>query len=259
MGEAIRTSAFALVYQPIVALGSDEVAGVEALVRWPHPRWGTLYPDQFIPLAEQTGQIVPLGSWVLGRAVADIVEQQRRLPRQPALYVSVNVSARQFADPGFVGEVRSVVSASGLAPSALVLEMTESGLLHRDDRTRAALAELKDIGVRLAIDDCGTGYSSLGNLQALPMDLLKIDRAFVAGMALSEQRLAIVKIIIRIAETLGLTVIAEGIETEAQRALLVSLGCEYGQGRLLERPVGMGEVEALVRARSVPRLGAMTG
>jgi EAL domain-containing protein (putative c-di-GMP-specific phosphodiesterase class I) len=235
--EAIRTSAFTLVYQPIVALRSDEWVGVEALVRWPHPRWGMIYPGQFIPLAEETGRIVPLGSWVLRQAVTDIVRQQQRLPRQPPLYVSVNVSVRQFADPGFVADVRKVVSASGLAPSALVLELAESVLLRRDGRIRADLTELKNIGIRLAIDDCGTGYSSLGNLQDLPIDILKIDRTFVAGMAVSEQRLAIVKIIIKIAKTLGLTVIAEGIETEAQRDLLISMGCEYGQGNLLERPV----------------------
>jgi EAL domain-containing protein (putative c-di-GMP-specific phosphodiesterase class I) len=190
--------------------------------------------------------------------VADIIRQQRRLPRQPPLYVSVNVSAHQFADPAFVAEVRNVLSESGLAPSALVLEMTESVLLRRDDRIRADLTELKNTGIRLAIDDCGTGYSSLGHLQELPMDLLKIDRTFVEGMALSEQRLAIVKIIIRIAKTLGLTVIAEGIESGVQRDLLMSLGCEYGQGNLLGRPVEAGEAEALIRARSAPRLDAIT-
>ncbi len=256
--EAIETSAFTLVYQPIVALASDEVVGFEALVRWPHPRWGMLHPDQFITLAEETGHIVPLGSWVLRRAVADMVRLQRRLPRRPPLYVSVNVSARQFANPGFVAEVRRVVNAAGLAPSALVLELTESVLLHRDDRIRADLTELKNIGVRLAIDDFGTGYSSLGYLRELPMDVLKIDRSFVEGMALSEQRLAIVEIIIRIAKTLGMAVTAEGIENEVQRDLLISLGCEYGQGYLLDRPVAAGEAEALVRARWVPRMGAVT-
>jgi EAL domain-containing protein (putative c-di-GMP-specific phosphodiesterase class I)/methyl-accepting chemotaxis protein len=258
IGEAIETSAFTLVYQPIVALGSDEVAGFEALLRWPHPRWGMLHPDQFITLAEETGHIVPLGSWVLRQAVTDIVGQQRRLPRQPPLYVSVNVSARQFAEPGFVAEVQRAAAASGLAPSALVLELAESVLLHRDDRILADLAELKNIGIKLAIDDCGTGYSSLGYLRELPIDILKIDRTFVAGMAVSEQRLAIVKIIIRIAKTLGLTVIAEGIENEVERDLLVSLGCAYGQGYLLGRPVEAREAEALARARPAPRLGAIT-
>jgi EAL domain-containing protein (putative c-di-GMP-specific phosphodiesterase class I) len=251
IGEAIETSAFTLVYQPVVALGSDEVVGFEALVRWPHPQWGMIHPGEFIALAEQTGQIVPLGAWVLRQAVTDIVALQRRLPRQPPLYVSVNVSARQFADRGFVAEVQRVTSASGLAPSALVLELAENVLLDRDERIRADLAELKKNGIRLAIDDCGTGYSSLGYLRELPMDILKIDRAFVAGMAASERRLAIVKIIIRVATTLSLTVIAEGIENEAQRDLLVSLGCAYGQGYLLGRPVEAGEAGALARARPV--------
>jgi EAL domain-containing protein (putative c-di-GMP-specific phosphodiesterase class I) len=259
IGEAIETSAFTLLYQPIVALGSDEVVGVEALVRWTHPRWGVLQPGQFITLAEETGHIVPLGSWVLRQAMSDIVRLQRSLPRETPLYVSVNVSARQFANPGFVAEVRKLVSAAGMEPSSLVLEMAESVLLHPDDRIRADLAELKSIGIRLAIDDCGTGYSSLGYLRELPMDLLKIDRTFVAGMAASGQRLAIVKIIIRIAKTLGLAVIAEGIEDEAQRDLLTSLGCAYGQGYLLARPVGVDEAEALVRARAAPRLGVITG
>jgi EAL domain-containing protein (putative c-di-GMP-specific phosphodiesterase class I) len=258
IGEAIRTSAFTLVYQPIMALRSDELAGVEALVRWPHPRRGMIYPDQFIPLAEETGQIVPLGSWVLRQAVTDIVRQQQRLPRQPPLYVSVNVSARQFADPGFVADVRKVVSASGLAPSALVLELAETVLLRRDGRIRAGLTELKNIGIRLAIDDCGTGYSSLGDLHDLPIDILKIDRTFVAGMTVSEHRLAIVKIIIKIAKTLGLTVIAEGIENEAQRDLLISMGCEYGQGNLLGRPAEAADAKAPARARPAPRVDTIT-
>jgi len=258
IAEAVETSAFTLVYQPIVELGSDEVAGFEALVRWPHPRRGLLSAGQFIALAEETGLIVPLGAWVLRQAVADIVSLQRSLPRDPPLYMSVNTSARQFASPGFVAEVRKVVSESGLAPPALVLELTESVLLHRDDRIHASLMELKDAGIRLAIDDCGTGYSSLGYLRELPMDLLKIDGTFVAGMAVSEQRLAIVKIIIRIAKTLGLTVIAEGIETEVQRDLLISLGCAYGQGYLLGRPAGAGEAEALARARLARRLDTTT-
>jgi EAL domain-containing protein (putative c-di-GMP-specific phosphodiesterase class I)/methyl-accepting chemotaxis protein len=258
LGEAVKASAFTLVYQPIVALGSDEVAGFEALVRWPHPRCGMLTASQFIGLAEETGDIVPLGWWVLRQAVTDLVRLQQGLPREPPLYVSVNVSARQFADPDFVAGVRTVVAESGLAPSALVLEMAETVLSHRDERIQANLMELRNTGIRLAIDDCGTGYSSLGYLQELPMDLLKIDRTFVAGMDLSEQRLAIVKIIIRIAKTLGLTVIAEGIETQAERELLMSLGCEYGQGELLGRPAGASEAVALAGARPAPRLGAMT-
>jgi EAL domain-containing protein (putative c-di-GMP-specific phosphodiesterase class I) len=161
--------------------------------------------------------------------------------------VSVNVSARQFRDPRFVDGVRRVLAESDLAPSALMLELTESVLLRRDERIHSDLMELKVTGVRLAIDDFGTGYSSLSYLRELPIDVLKIDKSFVEGIATSEQRLALVEGIIQIARTLHLKVIAEGIETEVQRDLLVSMGCQFGQGYLLAMPVEAGQAEALVR------------
>jgi EAL domain-containing protein (putative c-di-GMP-specific phosphodiesterase class I) len=179
--------------------------------------------------------------------VTDLVAWQRHVPGRAPLYVSVNVSARQFRDPGFVAGVRDVLASSGLAPSLLQLELTESVLLGRDDRIQAELTELKRLGIRLAIDDFGTGYSSLSYLRELPMDVLKIDKSFTEGIAASQGRLALVEVIIRMARTLGLTVTAEGIESEAQRELLISLGCETGQGYLLEKPVGTDEAEALVR------------
>ena len=247
LDDAVKNSAFSLAYQPIVTLTSGEIAGFEALVRWRHPEWGMMQPGQFIELAEETGHIVPLGSWVLGQAAADIVQWARRAPRQAPLYVSVNVSARQFRDPGFVDGVRRVLAESGLAPSALMLELTESVLLRRDERIQSDLMELKVIGVKLAIDDFGTGYSSLSYLRELPIDVLKIDKSFVDGIGTSEQRLALVEGIIRIATTLHLNVIAEGIETEVQRDLLVSMGCQFGQGYLLAMPVEADHAEALVR------------
>ncbi len=247
IADAVVNTAFTLVYQPIVELANGEIVGFEALVRWPHPRWGMIQPDQFITLAEETGHIVPLGSWVLGQAAADTVRWQRRVPGETPLYISVNVSARQFRDPGFVDTVRRVLATSGLAPSALLLELTESVLLRRDDRIRADLEELKRIGVRLAIDDFGTGYSSLSYLRELPIDVIKIDKSFVEGIAVSEQRLALAEVIIRIARTLRLTVMAEGIENEVQRDLLISMGCQYGQGYLLARPVGADQAETLLR------------
>jgi EAL domain-containing protein (putative c-di-GMP-specific phosphodiesterase class I) len=206
-----------------------------------------MQPGQFISLAEETGQIVPLGSWVLKRAAADMVRWQRRIPGQPQLYVSVNVSARQFGDPGFVDGVRRILETSGLAPSALMLELTESILLRRNDRLYSDLMELKVIGVRLAIDDFGTGYSSLSYLRELPIDVLKIDKSFVDGIATSEQRLALVEGIVQIARTLQLEVIAEGIESEVQRDLLISMGCQFGQGYLLAMPLGANQAEALAR------------
>ena len=259
--EAVNTTAFTLAYQPIVALTSGEIAGFEALVRWPHAQWGMMQPDQFIELAEETGHIVPLGSWVLGQAASEIGQWRRRLPPRNPLYASVNVSARQFRDPGFVDGVRRVLAQTGLAPSSLMLELTESVLLRREDeRLHADLAELKSIGVKLAIDDFGTGYSSLSYLRELPIDVLKIDKSFVDGIAVSEQRLALIEGIIGIARTLHLDVIAEGIETEVQRDLLVSMGCQYGQGYLLAMPVAADQAESLVRlglgpVPELPRVG----
>jgi len=250
IADAVVDSAFTLNFQPIVELATGEIVGFEALVRWPHPRWGMIQPDQFITLAEETGHIVQLGSWVLRQAAADTVRWQRRVPRERPLYISVNVSARQFRDPGFVDTVRQVLATSGLAPSALLLELTESVLLRRDDRIRADLEELKRIGVRLAIDDFGTGYSSLSYLRELPIDVLKIDKSFVEGIATSEQRLALAEVIIRIAKTLRLTVMAEGIENEVQRDLLISMGCQFGQGYLMAKPVGADQAETLLRASS---------
>ncbi len=252
---AVAESAFTLVYQPIVELAEGGLVGFEALVRWPHPDWGMLNPDQFISLAEETGHIVPLGSWVLRQALADAVRWQHDLP---SLYISVNVSARQLRDPGFVRGVRRALDGSGLAPSALVLELTESVLLQPDQRIRADLAELRRTGVRLAIDDFGTGYSSLSYLRELPIGVLKIDKSFVDGIAVSAQRLALVEVILRIAKTLGLAVVAEGIETEEQWELLLSMGCRYGQGYLLSRPVAAAEAAKMAReGRSLlPRLPA---
>jgi EAL domain-containing protein (putative c-di-GMP-specific phosphodiesterase class I) len=241
-----------------VELSTGTVAGFEALLRWPHAEWGMLQPDQFIALAEETGHIVPLGAWVLQQATADIARWQR-IRGHPPVYVSVNVSARQLRDPGFVRGVRRRLTESGLAPSSLVLELTESGLLRSDQRLQADLEELKGMGLRLAIDDFGTGYSSLSYLRELPIDVLKIDKSFVDGIAVSTQRLALVEVIIRIAKTLELTVIAEGIESEVQRDLLVSMGCRYGQGYLLATPMPAEEAEELLRVGHglVPQLPSL--
>ena len=261
--EAVNTSAFRLVYQPIVALDTGQLAGFEALVRWPHPQWGMMQPDQFIALAEETGQIIALGGWVLARATADLARWRREIAASAAhgaspagkappapprdLYVSVNVSARQFDDSGFANNVRQVLLSSGLESRALTLELTETALLRRDERLHAELAELKDIGVKLAIDDFGTGYSSLSYLRELPIDVVKMDKSFVDGIAESEQRLALAEGIVQIARTLRLEVVAEGIESEVQRDLLTAMGCHYGQGYLLAMPMPPDEAEELAR------------
>jgi diguanylate cyclase (GGDEF)-like protein/PAS domain S-box-containing protein len=265
--EAVAKSAFSLVYQPIVALDTGELAGFEALIRWPHPQWGMMHPSQFITLAEETGQIIAIGSWVLDRATADITRlrlaaaaaaEEAGVTASPLavdpsgkrrdLYISVNVSARQFADAGFADTVRDVLSSSGLESRALMLELTETALLRRDERLHSDVAELKSIGVKLAIDDFGTGYNSLSYLRDLPIDVVKMDRSFVEGIAESDQRLAVAEGIVQIARTLSLKVIAEGIETEQQRDLLGSMGCHYGQGYLLAMPMPLGQAEDLVRS-----------
>jgi len=255
----VAASAFTLAYQPIIALGTGELAGFEALVRWPHAQWGMMQPDQFITLAEETGHIIPLGAWVLGRATADLARWRgeagagaappgaERPVKRRDLYVSVNVSARQFADQGFADNVRRVLASSGLESSALTLELTETALLRRDDRLHSDLAELKAIGVKLAIDDFGTGYSSLSYLRELPIDMVKMDKSFVDGIAESEQRLALAEGIVQLARTLRLEVVAEGIETEVQRDLLTSMGCHYGQGYLLAMPLPPSQAEELAR------------
>ena len=247
--DAVNNSTFTLVYQPIVALDSGEIAGFEALVRWPHPRWGMMLPSQFISLAEETGHIVPLGAWVLQQAAADMARWQGQFLSEPPMYVSVNVSARQFRTPGLVDSVGQALAASDLSPSALMLELTESVLLNGDEQIHSDLAELKLIGVRLAIDDFGTGYSSLSYLRELPIDVLKIDKSFVDGITASPQQLALVEGIIGIAKTLELDVTAEGIETDAQREMLIAMGCHYGQGYLLAMPADAEQTETLIERR----------
>ncbi len=247
LDDAVSNSAFTLEYQPIVALGSGEIVGFEALVRWQSQEWGVIYPGQFLALAEETGQIIPIGAWVLERATADTARWQRELPHQPPLYVGVNVSARQFRDPGFVDCVRRVLASSGLPPSSLQLEFVESLLMYREEQVRANLDELKSIGVRLAMNGFRTEHLSLNYLRELPMDVLKIEKTFVDGIAVSAQRRTLAEIVIRIAKTLQMTIVATGIESEAQRDLLISVGCPFGQGNLMSRPIGSAEAEALVR------------
>jgi EAL domain-containing protein (putative c-di-GMP-specific phosphodiesterase class I) len=220
-------------------------------------------PGEFIPIAEETGLIVPIGDWVLRQALQDMVRWRRALP--PAVpddpgtwgdspHISVNVSARQFFDPGFVSGVRRVLRQSGLPPSALLLEITESLLLGGNERIRADLAELKDIGIRLAIDDFGTGYSSLAYLLDLPIDVLKIDKTFVTGIGSQWRRHALVEGIIKLSQPLQVDIIAEGIETEVERELLAAMGCQFGQGYLLSVPVDAATAQVMLgRGRGLVR------
>ncbi|MFI1096971.1 aminotransferase class I/II-fold pyridoxal phosphate-dependent enzyme [Streptomyces sp. NPDC020917] len=243
----IGTDGLRLHYQPIVEIDGGELAGFEALVRWRHDRHGLLPPDRFITLAEETGHIRPLGVWVLQQAAALAARWQRVLARPDPLKVDVNVSAHQFRDPGFVDDVRGVLDSSGLAPGSLVLELTETVLMHRDQQILNAMDTLKDLGVKMAIDDFGTGFSSLSYLREFPVDLLKVDKSFIKDIASDQRQVALVEGIVRIADTLGLQVIAEGIEHPVQRDRLADMGCRFGQGYLFARPMPADEGEHLVR------------
>lgn len=250
LAQAVADKAFALRYQPVVDITGGEVVGFEALVRWPHEHRPPVAPDQFISLAEETGYIAPLGSWVLENAVNDIADlQQLPGPARPP-YVSVNVSARQFRDAGFVEQVGQALSTPGLEPGSLQLELTETVLLQRDDRLQTVLHTLKELGVHIAVDDFGTGFSSLRYLRDFPIDVLKIDKSFIDDIARDAQQVALVEGIVRIADTLGLQVIAEGIEDTAQRDLLAQMGCRFGQGYLFARPMTVEQSAHVLREPS---------
>lgn len=257
---SIETS-FMVLYQPIVELASGRIAGFEALVRWPHSTRGMVLPEQFITLAEESGQIVPLGAWVLDQAAAEAVRWEEFVLRggtadRNAPYVSVNVSPRQFRDEEFYNMIRRALDLSGIEPSSLVLELTESVLMYNDERILAEMSALTDLGIRIAIDDFGTGYSSLSYLREFPISILKIDKSFVDKLGRSPEQYALVEGITHLADTLGLTVIAEGVEDVRQQESLISMGCPFGQGYLFAEPVGAEEAKHLVLA---PPLGRMAG
>jgi diguanylate cyclase (GGDEF)-like protein/PAS domain S-box-containing protein len=246
---AVARSEFTLRYQPVVDIGAGEVVGFEALARWPHPHHEPVPPDQFIALAEETGHITPLGAWVLRNATTDMAGLQRTADGADPPYVSVNVSPRQFRDSGFLGEVRKALETPGLAPGSLQLELTETVLMRRDAQIQAVLYSLKDLGVHIAVDDFGSGYSSLRYLRDFPVDVLKIDKTFIDDIALDTRQVALVEGIVGLADTLGIQVIAEGIEDAVQRDLLAGMGCRFGQGFLFARPMTVQQSEFLLRQR----------
>jgi EAL domain-containing protein (putative c-di-GMP-specific phosphodiesterase class I) len=237
LDHAVNEGHFLLQYQSIVDLKDDEPVGFEALVRWHHPTQGIIAPAEFIEVAEESGLIVPIGQWVLDQALHTVAQWRRVLPRRRQPYVSVNVSVRQFREAGFVDQVLQSLAYAGVPPQALMLEITETLLVGDHETIWQDLAQLREHGVRVAIDDFGTGYSSLGYLRQRPIDVVKIDKMFIDDMVESEQQLALVDGIISLAQSQGLTVIAEGIEDPAHRDLLARLGCPLGQGFLFSSPV----------------------
>ncbi|MER5944039.1 EAL domain-containing protein [Streptomyces sp. NPDC001928] len=242
---AIARQEFTLLYQPVVDIVAGEIVGFEALARWPRLGTDPVPPGQFIPLAEETGSISALGSWVLHHATADIARLQQNGNRPP--YLSVNVSARQWRDTGFLDEVCRALDTAGMDPETLLLELTESVLMQRTEQIDTLIRALKDLGVRIAVDDFGTGYSSLRYLRDFPIDVLKIDKTFIDDISKDPRQVALVEGIIHLADTLGLQVIAEGIEEQRQRELLADIGCGYGQGYLFARPMTVEQGEAALR------------
>jgi len=238
---------FVLHYQPTVELTTGAIVGAEALVRWLHPTRGLLPPADFIALAEETGRIVDIGRWVLDDACRRMAQWREELPGGESLTVSVNVSARQVHRPGLIEDVLRALAGSGLAPEALTLEITESVLARRRDEMVSILDEVTELGVRLALDDFGTGYSSLSLLHDLPVDTLKIDRSFVQSIDKGPERRPFVEAIIDLADALGLTVVAEGIERTGHVAALQRLGCRIGQGFHFAAPLEASEFESYVR------------
>jgi len=222
-------------YQPEIDIASGAMAGVEALVRWNHPERGLLQPNEFIAVAEETGLVVPMGTDVLRRACGQMADWRRAGGRWADVSLSVNIAARQLLAPNLASVVNEILVDQGLAPDALVLEITESVLLKDSGASARALGRLKDLGVRIAVDDFGTGFSSLTYLKRFPVDILKIDRSFVEGLGTDEQDRAIVASVIDLAHGFGLTTVAEGVETVEQLSELRSLGCELGQGYLWSR------------------------
>jgi diguanylate cyclase (GGDEF)-like protein/PAS domain S-box-containing protein len=233
---ALDRHEFALHYQPIVRLADGVTVGAEALLRWQHPTRGMLLPDQFLDVAEDSGMIVPIGAWVL-RSACEQAVRWRAGDAAPA-WISVNLSARQVAEPGLADTVAEALAVSGLPADALWLELTETALLRAGHSAAVALAAVQALGVHLGMDDFGTGYASLTNLQLLPIDFLKIDRSFVANLTRGAQGgdNAIVEAITQLGATLDLTTVAEGIETEEEIDVLRACGCPYGQGYLMAKP-----------------------
>ena len=238
-------------YQPIVDLATDRIVALEALVRWEHPTRGSIPPLSFIPIAEQTGLIVPIGRWVLETACRQARRWLDAFPDAP-LVMSVNLSAHQFAQPTLVDDIRATLEASGLPADRLELEITESVLLDEGEASATALRAIRDLGVGLVLDDFGTGYSSLSYLRRLPLDTIKIDRSFVAGIDDDNSNLPIVEAVIALAHGLGIEVVAEGIETAGQLARLRDLVCDRGQGYWFARPQPPEALDALLAGGVAP-------
>jgi len=242
IGEAIARNHFSLVFQPKISLCDHRVTGVETLIRWQHPEKGMITPDRFIPVAEETGQILEIGSWVLEQSCRQISSLIRSKVLPHDATVAVNLSARQFTDPHLLQRIRSVLEITKIRPDCLELEITESTLMEDVESAIQIMQEIKETGVAIAIDDFGTGYSSLSYIKRFPIDVLKVDRSFVTDIPEDENDMAITAAVIAMAHKLSLTVVAEGVETQEQLKFLRQNGCDQGQGYLFSRPLSLGQL-----------------
>ena len=253
---ALKRGEFVVHYQPQVRVENGELVGVEALVRWEHPERGLVYPIEFVPFAEEAGLIAPIGKRVFEEACRQASRWKNRYPSDPPLGMCVNLSARQFNQPELAREVAEVLRETGLEPGGLTLEITESVLMDDARSSTDTLHELKALGVRIGIDDFGTGYSSLSYLKRFPVDYLKVDRSFVAGLGRDLEDTGIVSAVIDLSHTLGLEAVAEGVETEEQLAKLQEMGCTFAQGFLFSKPLPSKAVDTLLARRPVDELDA---
>jgi diguanylate cyclase (GGDEF)-like protein len=239
----IEKEEFSLHYQPIIELTSTRIVGMESLVRWNHPKKGLIPPAQFIPIAEDTNLIIPLGTWILEEACRQAQKWQNQYDDRPHLSIAVNLSIRQFQQKDLVETVANALAKSKLPSQRLVLEITENHMLQDTETTIKKLHELKELGVRLAIDDFGTGYSSLSYLQRFPVDIIKIDKSFIDKINHGQEGMALARAIIMMSESLGLRTVAEGIEQAEQAETLRHLGCAYGQGYYFSRPLSKEQMD----------------
>ena len=251
---ALKRGEFVLHYQPLITLETEETCGLEALVRWEHPERGTIPPNEFIPLAEESGIIVQLGSWVLRTACQEARRLQQKYDRTPPLSMSVNLSAKQLQSPTIVADVKRALYESGLDPSTLTLEVTESAMMQNVELSVLRLQELRDLRVRIAIDDFGAGYSSLGYIRRFPVDILKVDKSFIDRIDEGDEELALAAAIIDMAKVLNLRPVAEGVERAEQFARLVELGCDLAQGYYFAKPAVSATVESHLAGGDRPSL-----
>lgn len=247
--KAIANKEFDLYYQPIVSLDNISIIGFEALIRWNHPTKGLVYPNSFIPVAEETGLIIPIGRWVLKKACRDLRRWDEQVKSKMPLFMSVNISSKQFLRPSLIDDIKAILDETGLPPEQLKLEITETALMEDVHETIPLIQRLKDFGVHIVIDDFGTGYSSMSYLQQLPIDTLKVDQSFISRIENNrdEENKNIVETIISLALKLDLKVVAEGVETNKQHSVLSQMNCQLAQGFLFSRPLKKEKMDELIK------------